>query len=68
MPLSDGAGLFLLIQPGGAKLWRLAYRFAGKQKALALGIYPAISLANARAQRDAARKRLADFDPKRTVR
>jgi integrase len=62
--LSDGGGLFLLIQPTGTKLWRLAYRFAGKQKALALGIYPATSLARARAQRDAARKRLADdVDP-----
>jgi len=62
--LSDGGGLFLLIQPGGVKLWRLAYRFAGKQKTLAFGIYPTISLANARAQRDAARKQLADgVDP-----
>jgi Arm domain-containing DNA-binding protein len=44
--LSDGGGLYLLIQPRGAKLWRLAYRFGGKQKALALGIYPTVSLAD----------------------
>jgi hypothetical protein len=58
--LSDGGGLFLLVQPHGVKLWRLAYRFAGKQKPLSFGIYPTISLADARAQRDAARKYLAD--------
>jgi hypothetical protein len=62
--LSDGGGLFLLIQPSGTKLWRLAYRFAGKQRLLAFGAYPTISLADARAQRDAARKNLADgVDP-----
>jgi integrase len=62
--LSDGGGLFLLIQPSGTKLWRLAYRFTGKQKLLAFGAYPTISLADARAQRDAARKNLADgVDP-----
>lgn len=41
LKISDGGGLFLLIQPTGSKLWRLAYRFAGKQKTLALGAYPA---------------------------
>jgi hypothetical protein len=46
--LSDGGGLHILIQPTGSKLWRLAYRFAGKQKALALGVYPAVSLEEAR--------------------
>src|ERR1044071_4151016 len=62
--LSDGGGLFLLIQPSGTKLWRLAYRVAGKQKLLAFGVYPTISLSDARAQRDAARKHLADgIDP-----
>jgi len=62
--LSDGGGLFLLVQPHGVKLWRLAYRFAGKQKLLSFGMYPTISLADARAQRDAARKHLADgVDP-----
>jgi integrase len=63
--LSDGGGLFLLIKPNGTKkFWRLAYRFAGKQKLLGFGIYPKVSLADARAQRDAAKKRLADgVDP-----
>lgn len=60
----DGGGLYLLVQLNGAKLWRLAYRFAGKQKALALGAYPAVSLAKAREGREAAKKLLADgVDP-----
>src|SRR5262249_30122714 len=62
--LSHGGGLFLLIQPNGAKLWRLAYRFAGKQKMLAFGVYPTVSLADARAQRDTSKKCLTDgIDP-----
>jgi integrase len=62
--LSDGGGLFLLVQPNATKLWRLAYRFDGKQKLLALGQYPVISLADARIKRDAAKKLLSDgLDP-----
>ena len=62
--LSDGGGLHLLIQPTGSKLWRLAYRFAGKQKTLALGIYPAVSLEEARRLQDEAKKLLArSIDP-----
>ncbi len=62
--LSDGGGLFLLVQPNRSKLWRLAYRFAGKQKTLALGIYPTVSLAEARSSRDDAKKLLArGIDP-----
>jgi integrase len=62
--LSDGGGLHLLVQPSGSKLWRLAYRFGGKQKTLALGVYPAISLSDARNRRDAAKKLLASsIDP-----
>ena len=57
--LSDGQGLQLWITPDGAKRWRLAYRFAGRQKALALGVYPATSLKDAREGREAARKLLA---------
>src|SRR5262249_40211458 len=54
----------VLVQPTGSKLWRLAYRFAGKQKTLALGIYPAVSLADARSRRDKAKKLLAhSIDP-----
>ncbi|CAH1655617.1 Integrase [Hyphomicrobiales bacterium] len=62
--LSDGGGLQLWLMPNGAKLWRLAYRFAGKQKKLALGPYPAIGLAEARAKREQAKALLvAGRDP-----
>lgn len=62
--LSDGGGLFLLVQAKGGKYWRLAYRFGGKQKTLALGVYPDVSLADARERRAQARKLLAnDTDP-----
>src|SRR6516165_3568008 len=62
--LSDGGGLHILIQPTGGKLWRLAYRFAGKQKTLALGVYPAVSLKEARRLQDEAKKLLArSIDP-----
>ena len=47
------------VPPQGSKLWRLAYRLAGKQKTMAFGIYPAVSLADVRAKRDAAKKFLA---------
>ena len=49
---SDGGGLHLLVTPTGSKLWRLAYRFDGRQKLLALGSYPVLSLVEARKQRD----------------
>jgi integrase len=58
--LSDGGGLYLLIQPHGTKLWRMGYRIGGKQKTLAFGIYPTVSLAQARAKRDAAKILLED--------
>ncbi|WOA54174.1 tyrosine-type recombinase/integrase [Dickeya solani] len=58
--LTDGNGMHLLIHPNGSKYWRLQYRFGGKQKMLALGVYPDVSLADARARRDKARKRLAN--------
>jgi len=62
--LSDAGGLHLLIQPHGSKLWRMAYRFVGKQRTLALGIYPTVGLQEARAQRDAAKRLLAKgIDP-----
>jgi len=57
--LSDSGGLHLLIQPTGSKLWRLAYRFVGKQKTLAVGIYPIVTLQEAREERDAAKRLLA---------
>lgn len=62
--LTDGNGMHLLVHPNGSKYWRLQYRFGGKQKMLALGVYPDVSLADARARRDAARKLLANsIDP-----
>jgi integrase len=62
--LSDGSGLHVLIDAKGSKYWRLAYRFLGKQKTLALGIYPTVTLADARAARDEAKKWLAKgLDP-----
>jgi integrase len=62
--LSDGGGLHVLIQPTGSKLWRLAYRLAGKQKTLAIGVYPTVSLEEARHHRDDAKKLLArSIDP-----
>ncbi len=57
--MSDGDGLFLLIMPSGSKYWRLKYFFAGKEKLLALGVYPDVSLMNARDRRAEARKVLA---------
>lgn len=61
--LSDG-GLYLHCAPAGGKLWRLAYRFNGKQKLLSFGAYPAVSLKDARARRDEAKELLAkDIDP-----
>ena len=62
--LSDAGGLHLLIQPNGSKLWRLAYRFGGKQKTLAIGVYPTVTLKHAREKRDEAKRLLADnIDP-----
>ncbi|WP_370638453.1 Arm DNA-binding domain-containing protein [Aurantimonas sp. VKM B-3413] len=46
---SDGGGLHLLVSPTGSKLWRVSYRYGGKQKLLALGSYPTVSLLNTRA-------------------
>lgn len=57
--LTDYNGLHLLVRPKGARLWRLAYRFGGKQKLLALGAYPTVTLAEAREARDEARKLIA---------
>lgn len=58
--LTDGEGMFLLVQPNGGKYWRLKYRHTGKEKLLALGTYPEISLLDAREKRLAARKLLAE--------
>jgi len=57
--LSDGHGLFLTIQPNGSKLWKLSFRHLSKQKTLHLGLWPDVGLADARGQRDAARRLIA---------
>ncbi|QXW19951.1 integrase arm-type DNA-binding domain-containing protein [Comamonas aquatica] len=56
---ADGGGMYLLVKPSG-KYWRMDYRFAGKRKTLALGVYPAVTLAQARKRRDDAKALLAD--------
>ena len=62
--LFDGDGLYLLITPTGGRLWRFKYRINGKGKLLAIGAYPAISLADARERRAMAKKQLANgIDP-----
>jgi Arm DNA-binding domain len=62
--LSDGGGLQLWVTPDGAKRWRLAYRFAGGQKTLALGVYPATGLRDARDATNAAKRLLKQgIDP-----
>jgi integrase len=62
--LSDGGGLQLWIEPRGSKLWRLAYRFGGKQKKLSIGPYPTVTLAEAREQRERAKRLLTSgIDP-----
>lgn len=58
--LSDGGGMFLLINTKGSKGWRLSYRFGGKQKTISLGVYPEVTLKDAREARDAARRVLAE--------
>jgi integrase len=65
--LADGEGLFLLVTPAGSKYWRLKYYIGGKEKLLALGVYPSVTLANARAKRADARRLLAaGADPSQT--
>ena len=57
--IGDTLGLFLLVQPSRGKLWRVKYRIDGKEKKLAIGIYPQVGLAEARRRRDAARELVA---------
>ncbi len=60
---SDGGGMYLLVKSAG-KYWRMNYRYADKRKTLALGVYPAVTLAKARQRREKAREQLADgLDP-----
>ena len=62
--LSDGGGMYLLVTPDGARYWRLDYRFAGKRRTLALGVYPTLTLV--RALGHAAKKR-GVFLPTRSI-
>ncbi|MFZ0426278.1 MAG: integrase arm-type DNA-binding domain-containing protein, partial [Xanthobacteraceae bacterium] len=57
--VSDGNGLYVLVEPSGGKLWRFRFKFGGKEKMLSLGSFPAVSLADARRSRDEAQKLLA---------
>lgn len=62
--VTDSQGLYLLVNPRGSKLWRIKYRIDGVERKLSLGAYPEITLAEARAARDAARRQLAHaIDP-----
>ena len=61
--LYDELGLFLQVTPSGGKWWRFKYRFDGKEKLLSLGVYPDVSLSDARDKRDEARKLLAQTSP-----
>jgi len=58
--LADGGGMYLLLRPDGSRYWRLDYRYSGKRKTLALGVYPDISLGEARKRRQAAKALLAE--------
>ncbi|WP_248900928.1 tyrosine-type recombinase/integrase [Escherichia fergusonii] len=63
--LVDGDGMFLLIHPNGSKYWRFRFRFGGKQHLMAFGVYPEISLADARQKREEARRLVAaGIDPR----
>ncbi len=62
--LSDSGGMYMLVKPDGARYWRMDYRFVGKRRTLALGIYPTITLSQARVRLEEARKLLAsNIDP-----
>ncbi len=62
--LFDGGGLYLEVAPGGGKWWRLKYRVGGKEKRLSLGVFPVVTLKEARSRRDEARKAIASgVDP-----
>jgi len=62
--LTDGGGLYLFIHPKGGKYWRYDYRYAGKRKTLALGVYPDTSLSDARSKHQTARQTLdTGIDP-----
>jgi diguanylate cyclase (GGDEF)-like protein/PAS domain S-box-containing protein len=59
LKLADGGGMYLLLRPDGSRYWRLDYRYGSKRKTLALGVYPEVSLAEARRRRNTAKTLLA---------
>jgi hypothetical protein len=62
--LTDEKSMYLLVMPNGSKYFRLNYRFHGKRKTLPLGVYPELSLKEAREKRDIAKKQIAEgIDP-----
>ncbi|MEC5643534.1 tyrosine-type recombinase/integrase [Citrobacter koseri] len=60
--LSDGGGLYLLVNPNGSRYWRMKYRYAGKEKLLSIGVYPDVTLAEARDKRTESKRMLAAGD------
>lgn len=58
--LADSQGLYLLVKKPGAKYWCLKFRFGGKEKKLSIGVYPSVTLAQARSERDKARRMIAE--------
>lgn len=66
--MTAGLGMYLLVNPIGSKLWRLKYRFEGKEKTLSIGAYPDVTLAQARLKREQARQQLAvGIDPNELI-
>ena len=62
--LADGQGLYLEVMPNGARYWRMKYRFAGKERRIAFGVFPEVSLSEARRRREEARAALREgLDP-----
>lgn len=61
--MAAGNGMYLLVNPNGSKLWRLKYRYDGKEKTLSFGAYPDVSLSQARLKREQARQQIADGIP-----
>ncbi len=58
--LGDGGGLYLLVEPSGGKSWRFRYKIRGKENMLSFGVFPIVTLAQARARRDEAKRTIAE--------
>ena len=59
--MTDGKGLYLLLHPNGSKYWRMKYQFSGKEKTLAFGVWPEVSLTEAREMRNEAPLKVSDL-------